>query len=150
MRTEKQRARHVGRYLSLARFEVDRFLSRACCHNHALAIWRSWQPVEIHVLPFTEEGRLPEGGVIMSGVLELIGAAGSLADIVERELDDETAVNGWALDDIAEKIGGGDLDKIMHAFVRVPLLAPGARGHSTKNPNDQPAVNIWLTAKGEH
>ncbi len=149
MRTEKQRARHMGRYIGLVRYEVDRFLSRACCHNHAMAIWRDWKPVEAFLLPMIEAGSVPAGSVNMNGVLELLQAAGMLADSVELELEGQPCVNGWAIDEIVDKVGN-DMNKIMHAFVRVPMLAPDARGHSKKPKDNEPAVNVWVAAKGEH
>lgn len=144
MRTEKQRARHVARYLSLAAYEVDRFLSRACCHNHAMAVWSSWQPVKVHVLPFINEGKWPPGDINIGGVLELIQAAGQMADIVDRELDGQPVVNGHLIDAIVARVGH-DMNTVMHAFVREPMLAARARPQRPKK--NEPAVNA-PAAKG--
>ncbi len=57
-------------------------------------------------------------------------------------------VNGFALDAILAGLGGqGDIDKIMHAFVRVPMQSPRTKGKDPAPGHRHVRVNV-APAKG--
>lgn len=124
MRTERQKIKHVRRHTALVRYEVDRFLSGACCHQHAFEVWSGWQQV-LHLESILDTGKMPDGAVNMAFIVSLMATASELADTVEQRLDGQALINGWALNDIAAKSKEGE--NVMHVFVRVPLLPPGKR-----------------------
>lgn len=141
MSPEKARAKLIERYMRLLRAEVDRFLSRACCHACALGVWHEWREIENAVAPHLSSGMASIHEVNLAAICAFMANVCQKADVVQAKFGSEPAVNGKLIDELYTK-HKGEVNEIMHEFVRMPM---------TPSPGQKPAKRakkIEFTIKG--